>query len=136
VPADQDQLDTSAPIQPALRAIDAYNPREELVKFVRRLGITTVHTGHAPGALASGQTATFSTTGGTVGEALRDSVTTVAFTLGPDAQARFESPGTRAKAWRCCARRCSTLGRDGRRGPDDGLRHAALQRVCVARCRR
>lgn len=97
VPADQDQLDTSEPIQPALRAIDAYNPREELVDFVRQLGITTVHTGHAPGALVSGQTATFSTSGETVGEALRDSVTTVAFTLGPDAQARFESPGTRPK---------------------------------------
>ena len=97
VPANQDQLDTSAPIQPSLRAIDAYNPREDLVHFVRQLGITTVHTGHAPGALVSGQTATFSTTGGTVGEALRDSLTTVAFTLGPDAQARFESPGTRSK---------------------------------------
>ena len=97
VPANQDQLDTSVPIQPSLRAIDAYNPREDLVRFVRQLGITTVHTGHAPGALVSGQTATFSTTGGTVGEALRDSLTTVAFTLGPDAQTRFESPGTRSK---------------------------------------
>ena len=97
VPANQDQLDTSAPIQPHLRAIDAYNPREDLVRFVRQLGITTVHTGHAPGALVSGQTAAFSTTGGTVGEALRDSLTTVAFTLGPDAQARFETPGTRPK---------------------------------------
>ena len=97
VSANQDQLDTSAPIQPSLRAIDAYNPREDLVRFVRTLGITTVHTGHAPGALVSGQTATFSTTGGTVAEALRDSLTTVAFTLGPDAQTRFESPGTRSK---------------------------------------
>jgi len=97
VPADQDQLDTSEPMQPALRAIDAYNPREELIPFVRQLGITTVHTGHAPGALISGQTATFSTSGETVEETLRDSLTTVAFTIGPDAQARFESPGTRAK---------------------------------------
>ncbi len=97
VPADQDQLDTSAPIQPSLRAIDAYNPREDLVRFVRQLGITTVHTGHAPGALVSGQTATFSTTGGTVAQSLKDSLTTVAFTLGPDAQMRFESPGTRSK---------------------------------------
>ena len=97
VPADQDQLDTSEPTQPDLRAIDAYNPREKLVSFVRQLGITTVHTGHAPGALISGQTATFSTSGETVGESLEDSLTTVAFTLGPDAQARFESPGTRAK---------------------------------------
>lgn len=97
VPADQDQLETSEPMQPALRALDAYNPRERLVSFVRQLGVTTVHTGHAPGALISGQTATFSTTGETVEESLRDSLTTVAFTVGPDAQARFESPGTRAK---------------------------------------
>ncbi|WP_103026601.1 amidohydrolase family protein [Salinibacter altiplanensis] len=97
VSADQDQLDTSAPMQPALRALDAYNPREQLVSFVQQLGVTTVHTGHAPGALISGQTATFSTAGETVETALRDSVTTVAFTLGPDAQARFERPGTRAK---------------------------------------
>lgn len=97
VPADQDQLDTSEPMQPALRAIDAYNPREKLVSFVRQLGTTTVHTGHAPGALISGQTATFSTSGETVNEALRDSLTAVAFTIGPDAQARFESPDTRAK---------------------------------------
>ncbi|MCS4041284.1 amidohydrolase family protein [Salinibacter ruber] len=97
VPADQDQLDTSEPMQPALRALDAYNPREQLVSFVQQLGFTTVHTGHAPGALISGQTATFSTAGTTVEASLRDSITTVAFTLGPDAQARFESPGTRAK---------------------------------------
>jgi imidazolonepropionase-like amidohydrolase len=97
VPADQDQLDTSEPMQPGLRAIDAYNPREQLVEFVRQLGVTTVHTGHAPGALISGQTATFSTTGGTVEAALLDSLTTVAFTLGPDAQQRFESPNTRSK---------------------------------------
>ena len=97
VPADQDQLDTTEPMQPALRAIDAYNPREQLVSFVRELGVTTVHTGHAPGALISGQTATFSTTGKTVEESLRDSLTAVAFTVGPDAQARFDSPGTRAK---------------------------------------
>jgi imidazolonepropionase-like amidohydrolase len=97
VPADQDQLDTSEPLQPALRAIDAYNPREQLVEFVRDLGITTVHAGHAPGALISGETAVFSTSGETVDEAVEDRRTTVAFTLGPDAQARFESPGTRAK---------------------------------------
>lgn len=97
VDADQDQLDTSMPLQPELRAVDAYNPREQLVAFVRALGVTTVHTGHAPGALISGQTALFATHGGTVREALRDSLTTVAMTVGPAAGERFESPGTRAK---------------------------------------
>ena len=130
VPANQDQLDTSAPIQPSLRAIDAYNPREDLVHFVRQLGITTVHTGHAPGALVSGQTATFSTTGGTVGEALRDSLTTVAFTLGPDAQARFESPGTRSKGVAMLRQELSdaraAMDADG---PTTNLGQATLQTV-------
>jgi len=130
VPADQDQLDTSAPIQPALRAIDAYNPREDLVSFVRRLGTTTVHTGHAPGALVSGQTATFSTAGETVEAALRDSVTTVAFTLGPDAHARFESPGTRAKGVAMLRQTLldaqATMDEEG---PTTNLDHAALRRV-------
>lgn len=97
VEADQDQLDTSAPMQPELRAIDAYNPREDLVAFVRRFGITTVHTGHAPGALVSGQTGVFSTKGGTVDEAVRQPLATVAFTLGPQAGQRFDTPGTSAK---------------------------------------
>lgn len=96
--ADQDQLDTSEPIQPDLRAIDAFNPREQLVSFVRDLGVTTVHSGHAPGALISGQTGVFSTSGETVGAAVQDSLAAVAFTLGPGASTRFETPGTRAKS--------------------------------------
>ena len=97
VDADQDQLDTSAPMQPELRAIDAYNPRESLVEFVRGFGITTVHTGHAPGALISGQLGAFSTRGSTVDDAARAPQTAVAMTLGPQAGQRFSSPGTSAK---------------------------------------
>jgi imidazolonepropionase-like amidohydrolase len=130
ISANQDQLDTSAPIQPALRAIDAYNPREDLVRFVRRLGTTTVHTGHAPGALISGQTATFSTTGTTVRTALVDSISTVAFTLGPDAQARFESPGTRPKGVAMLRQRLldarAAMDDDG---PTTDLGQATLQKV-------
>jgi len=130
VSANQDQLDTSTPIQPHLRAIDAYNPREDLVRFVRQLGITTVHTGHAPGALVSGQTATFSTTGGTVGEALRDSITTVAFTLGPDAQARFESPGTRPKGVAMLRQKLiDARAAMDEEGPTTDLGQATLQKV-------
>lgn len=97
---DQDQLDTSAPLQPELRAIDAYNPREALVEWVRRLGVTTLHTGHGPGALISGQTVVVKTVGDTVEEALFDpeqEVAMVAFTLGPEVEDHFDSPGTRAK---------------------------------------
>src|SRR6056297_1373536 len=67
---DQDQLEKSDPIQPELRAIDAYNAREELVGYLRTFGITTIHTGHGPGALISGQTMIAKTAGETVDEGL------------------------------------------------------------------
>ncbi|HEX6939237.1 MAG TPA: amidohydrolase family protein [Longimicrobiales bacterium] len=95
---DQDQLERSNAIQPELRAIDAYNARERLVEWVREHGVTTVHTGHGPGALMSGQTMIVKTRGETVDEALVDSVATVAMTLGPEVSRNFNGrPGTRAK---------------------------------------
>ena len=96
-PHDQDQLEKSNPIQPELRAIDAYNAREELVKWLRGFGVTTVHTGHGPGALASGQTMVVKTRGDDISEALVDSATMVAFTLGRSVSANFKSPGSRSK---------------------------------------
>ena len=63
---DQDQLEHSDPIQPELRAIDAYNAKERLVTWVRQFGVTTIHTGHAPGELISGQTLITKTAGNTV----------------------------------------------------------------------
>jgi imidazolonepropionase-like amidohydrolase len=98
-PHDQDQLETSDPIQPELRAVDAYDAREVLVDWIRGFGVTTLHTGHGPGALMSGQTMVVKTWGGSVAEALVDSATMVAMTLGPSVSSRFsgKSPGTRAK---------------------------------------
>ncbi len=97
---DQEQLERSAPIQPELRAIDAFNPRDELVAYVRSLGVTTLHTGHAPGALVSGQTMVVKTHPASVEEALVLPWAMLAVTLGdgglsgkPD-----KAPGTRAKA--------------------------------------
>lgn len=95
--SDQDQLERSNAIQPELRAIDAYNAREELVKFVLDKGVTTVHTGHGPGALASGQTMIAKTPYNTVEEAVIDSATMVAFTLGALVERYFDKPGTRSK---------------------------------------
>lgn len=57
IPADQQQLEKTAPIQPELRALDAYNPQEELVTWVRDHGVTTINTGHGPGALISAHAA-------------------------------------------------------------------------------
>jgi imidazolonepropionase-like amidohydrolase len=95
---DQDQLERSDPFQPELRAFDAYNAREALVTWQREHGITTMHTGHGPGALASGQTMIVKTVGDTVEEALIDSVTMVAMTLGPAVGMFYDQVGSRSRA--------------------------------------
>ncbi len=96
-PHDQDQLEMSSPIQPELRAIDAYNAREELVAYLQSWGITTVHTGHGPGATISGQTLIAKTRGDNVNEAVIDESTMLAMTIDPMVSGNFESPGTSAK---------------------------------------
>ncbi|HST61210.1 MAG TPA: amidohydrolase family protein, partial [Longimicrobium sp.] len=96
-PHDQDQLDRNEAIAPELRAIDAYNAREQLVAWLRGYGVTTVHTGHGPGALVSGQTMIVKTRGDDVGEALVDTTTMLAFTLGPSVTTNFRNAGTRSR---------------------------------------
>lgn len=102
---DQDQIDLGQPLQPELRALDAYNAREPLVAYLRGYGVTTLHTGHAPGPLVSGQTMVVKTAGDTVAEAVVVEKAMIAATLGrreadgprgggDDGKA----PGTRAKA--------------------------------------
>lgn len=100
-PHDQDQLERSEAIQPELRAIDAYNPRETLVAWLRSHGITTIHTGHAPGEIISGQTLIAKTAGDTVAEAVVVPAAMVAATLGEGAivsNGSRKSPGNRSKA--------------------------------------
>ncbi|MDQ2921839.1 MAG: hypothetical protein M3R52_09565, partial [Acidobacteriota bacterium] len=81
-PHDQMQLELSASVQPELRATDAYNARERLVEWLRSFGVTTVHTGHAPGALISGQTMIVKTYGDEVDDAVIVPSAMVAATLG------------------------------------------------------
>lgn len=97
IPTDQDQLEKSSPIQPELRAVDAYNPDDTLVSYLRMNGVTTIHTGHGIGALVSGQTMVVKTKPG-----LTDAVTLVplemlAMSLGRSVQSNYTSPGTSAK---------------------------------------
>ena len=94
---DQDQVERSSPMQPELRAMDAYNPREALVEWVRGFGVTTMHTGHGPGVLVSGQTMIVKTVGNDVAEAIMEPAAMVAVTLGNGARASSGSPGTRSK---------------------------------------
>jgi len=97
IPTDQDQLEKSSPIQPELRAIDAYNTEEKLVKYVRDNGVTVLHTGHGIGALVSGQTMIVKTKPGTVDQVTLVPNAMLAMTIGPSVQSNFTSPGTKAK---------------------------------------
>ena len=97
-PDEQDFLEESSPIQPELRAIDAYNPGERLVEWLRGFGVTTLHTGHGTGALVSGQTMVVKTTGLTVDDAMVKPRAMVAGNIGPGALGSGgKSPGTRSK---------------------------------------
>lgn len=95
---DQDQLDGTEPIQPELRAIDAFNPRERLVEWVRGFGVTTLHTGHAPGALVSGQTMVVKTAGDPPAVLRPEAMVSV--TLGDSGRPEGDkkAPGTRSKS--------------------------------------
>ncbi len=99
---DQEQLETSAPIQPELRAIDAYNGRDPLVQWIRELGVTTIHTGHAPGALVAGQTMILKTNIRAITDPGQNTLRPFAMVASTLGSAGFgkggKSPGTRAKS--------------------------------------
>ena len=97
---DQEQLELSSAIQPELRAFDAYNARDELVEWVRNFGVTTIHTGHAPAALISGQTMILKTDRETITDDILQPYAMLAGSLGQSGLSRNEkkSPGTRAKS--------------------------------------
>ncbi len=99
IPHDQDQLEQSSPMQPELRALDAYHPKDPLVEWVRSLGVTTLHTGHGPGALISGQTMIIKTHGRSDAQAVVKPVAMVAVTLADSGRSRTgKAPGPRDKS--------------------------------------
>ena len=132
-------------IQPQLRAVDAYNAREELVAYLRSFGVTTVHTGHGPGALASGQTMIVKTRGDTVDEAVVEPLTMIAFTLGTGRELALQVAGNARQGCGDAARRPdqgAALRREaGRRRSRQAARprpraRRARQGAAAARCRR
>jgi imidazolonepropionase-like amidohydrolase len=97
-PHDQMALDGGGSFQPELRAIDAYNAEEKLIEWIREFGVTTIHTGHQPSALVSGQTMIAKTTGKNVDEATIVPTAMIAAVLGQAANAgQGKSPGSRGK---------------------------------------
>jgi len=101
-PRENDVLEKSAPIQPELRAYDAFNGRERLLEWIRGFGVTTIHTGPAPGILMPGQTMIIKTAGPTADDGLLRREAMVCVTLGEGGVNRGDadkpkSPGTRSK---------------------------------------
>ena len=95
---DQEQVERSSPMQPELRAIDAYNYGEALVGWLREHGVTTVNTGHAPEALISGQSMVVKTTDAPISRTVLNERAMILATLGDAGRgAGGKSPGTRAK---------------------------------------
>ncbi len=98
-PSDQDQRESSTAMQPELRAMDAFNANERLIEWARGFGVTTIHTGHAPGSLISGQTMIVKTSTNNAEDSVLAQEAMVAASLGGLARAeQGKSPGTRAKA--------------------------------------
>ncbi len=97
-PHDQMGLDGGGSFQPELRAIDAYNPEEKLVEWVREFGVTTINTGHQPGALSSGQMMIAKTYGKNIEEVTVLTTSMISVALGGSGIAgQGRSPGTRGK---------------------------------------
>jgi imidazolonepropionase-like amidohydrolase len=130
-PHDQMALDGGATVQPELRAIDAYDAREKLVEWLREFGVTTIHTGHQPSALISGQTMVAKTTGNNVDEATIVPTAMIAATLGQSAMAgQGRSPGTRAKqAAMLRAELIKAKENIGKKEPPTDLKSVALMQV-------
>jgi imidazolonepropionase-like amidohydrolase len=98
-PRENDMLEKSSAVQPDLRALDAFNGREKLVEWVRGFGVTTIHTGPAPGALVPGQTMITKTRGPEVDDGLIKPTAMLCITLGEGGlmDDKTKSPGTRPK---------------------------------------
>jgi imidazolonepropionase-like amidohydrolase len=98
-PREQDQLEKSAPIQPELRAMDAF----KRARKTRRVGarLWHHHDPHRPraGELVPGQTIIIKTRGPTVDDGLIKATAMLSITLGEGALAeeKGKSPGTRPK---------------------------------------
>jgi imidazolonepropionase-like amidohydrolase len=63
--ADQDQDELSDPNQADLRVLDSFNPREPLLEFLCREGVTVVHVVPGRANVLAGQTGVFRTSGRT-----------------------------------------------------------------------
>ncbi|MCZ6786120.1 MAG: amidohydrolase family protein [Planctomycetota bacterium] len=99
VRADQDHEELVSPNQAALRVLDGFNPREELLGHLLRHGVTLIQCVPGPSNPIAGQAGLFRTHGKTVNDMLVRFPSAILFNLGEQPKrvygSRREAPGTR-----------------------------------------
>lgn len=91
---DQDHAESRSPVQPELRALDAYHPHDALVAWIRGFGVTTINTGPSPGQPVSGRTLLRGTATDAI-PLLDDAF--IVFTLGERPKGRFGGDGASSR---------------------------------------
>lgn len=90
VPAVLDQDEHTDPDQSALRAIDAFDPRDPLLRFLLEHGVTTVQTGPGPVNPIAGQAGIFRTHGRSAEEMAIRAPSAMVFNLGEIPKAAYK----------------------------------------------
>ncbi|MEZ6047413.1 MAG: amidohydrolase family protein [Planctomycetaceae bacterium] len=97
VSADQEQNEPSGTIQPELRALDAFNPHEPLLRYLLQQGVTLIHACPGRNNLIAGQSGLFHTYGQNADEMVIRFPQSLVLNLGdsPKEAADGKAPGTR-----------------------------------------
>ncbi|MHC4954718.1 MAG: amidohydrolase family protein [Planctomycetota bacterium] len=82
VPADQDLQEPKDPNQASLRVLDGFNPRERLLRYLLRHGVTLVQVVPGPDHAIAGQAGIFRTDRGTIDEATVRFPSAMVFNIG------------------------------------------------------
>ena len=94
---DQDHAESDHAVDPALRALDGYHPRDPLLGWLRGLGVTTLHAGPSPGQPVSGRTFIAENRVASVDEIALKEDAFVVFSLGEQPKNRFGSQGSASR---------------------------------------
>lgn len=140
MPADQDADETTDPNQADLRALDAFNPAEPLLRFLLEQGITVIHACPGRANAVAGQTGVFRTHGKTAEGMTVRFPQMMLFNLGEPPKETYpdKKPGTRmgtAALVRGALNDAANFARKKRAAKDDAsqpdrnLKHEALAQV-------
>ena len=93
VAADRDTDETSNPNQAGVRALDAFNPAEPLLRFALEHGVTLVQTGPGPANPIGGQAAIFRTHGRVADEMAVRTPSALVLSLGEQPKSTYAEKG-------------------------------------------